>query len=183
MKFLFRIIIASVIASGGLVGYSLTIGKDTRVGLQTQQVMDDLITLAGEGIATLQEYRSRDAAEFIEAPYQETLDACMRNMFFVKNGYHFSQSKWGAQSAPYQFRGLELIGPKGMVINQLDYAKGIDERITFEFYVEAYRSYHKSTGWKDWDVSPPPNLDSITLVLHKGTWKVAASPLKSYNLQ
>lgn len=183
MKFLIRTIIAAVVASGGLGGYSLTIGKETVIGLQTQKAIDRAIEIAESGIARLQEFRSRDVTEFVEAPYQEALDALMRNMFYEKDGFHFSQSKWGAQSQPYQFRGLELIGPKGMAVNQLDYAKGIDERLTFEIYVEAFRSYEKGAGWKEWEVTPPPNLGSITLVLHKGRWKVAASPLKSYNLQ
>ncbi len=62
-------------------------------------------------------------------------------------------------------------------------ARGIAKRLSFEFYVDAYRIYDKTGGWKASQIEPPPNLDGIVLVLHAGEWKVASSPQQSYNLK
>lgn len=84
---------------------------------------------------------------------------------------------------PCQFKGLEVIGPKELTLNGIDKARGIEKRLSFEFYVDAYRIYDKTGGWKASQIEPPPNLDGIVLVLHAGEWKVASSPQQSYNLK
>ncbi|MEM6917173.1 MAG: hypothetical protein AAF491_11465, partial [Verrucomicrobiota bacterium] len=181
MKALLRISAVTVMASGGLGGYSMTVGKDTTVGMQIQQVIQKTANAFSIELPEMDWIDSQEMKE--RAAYEPILQACLTEMFFEKNGYYFTQSKWGAESVPYQFRGLEVIGPKKRTTNGADQAREIEARYSFEFYVEAYRSYDKTEGWGSWKVDTPPNLDSITLVLHAGTWKVAASPQRYYNLK
>ncbi|MDF1657906.1 MAG: hypothetical protein P1U58_09855 [Verrucomicrobiales bacterium] len=183
MKVLVRMIIVAVMASGGLGGYSMTVGKDTIVGIQTQKVISKIQNLAGGQLPDLKWLNFSKGTTDEVNTYDPVLQSCLDAMFFENKGFHFSQSKWGAQSVPYQFRGLEVIGPREMMINGADNARGIERRISFEFYVEAFRNYDKAEGWKSWNIEMPPNLDGIVLVLHAGSWKIASSPLQSYNLK
>lgn len=183
MKIFVRMLIVTLMASGGLGGYSMTVGKGTTVGIQTQKVIGKIQGLAGGKLPDFKWLKFSQGEENNTETYEPALKACLEAMFFEKDGFHFSQSKWGAQSVPYQFRGLEVMGPKEMNINGADNARGIERRISFEFYVEAFRTYDKSAGWKSWNIEMPPNLDGIVIVLHAGTWKIASSPQQSYNLK
>ncbi|MEM1443833.1 MAG: hypothetical protein AAGF67_15915 [Verrucomicrobiota bacterium] len=181
MKPLARITAVMVMASGGLSGYSMTVGKDTTVGLQIQQVIQKVKGAIEENLPDVSWLKSKGPTS--DNSHEPILQACLDEMFFEKNGFFFSQSKWGAESVPYQFRGLEVIGPKKLTTNGADRARGVEARISFEFYVEAFRTYNKDEGWANWQVNKPPYLDGITLVLHGGLWKVSSSPQEHYNLK
>ncbi|MEM7602354.1 MAG: hypothetical protein AAF357_13175 [Verrucomicrobiota bacterium] len=183
MKLIARMIAVAAMASGGLGGYSLTIGKDTRVGMQTKQVIQRVQDSVTQGLSKIAWLELNPESEVIMETYQPVLQACLDVMFFEKNGYHFSQSKWGAQSVPYQFRGLEIVGPKRLTTNGADDIRGIEQRLSFEFYVEAFRTYDKAEGWSNWKIDTAPNLNGITMVLHAGKWKIASSPQHAYNLK
>lgn len=183
MKALVRTVLVTLMASGGLSGYSLTIGKDTTVGIQTQKIIEKIKGIAGGSLPEMEWLKLSAPDEKKDESFRPVLQACVDSMFFQKGAYHFTQSKWGAQSVPYQFRGMELIGPKELTLNGADEARGIERRLFFEFYIESFRVYDKTEGWGSWQVDMPPNLGGITLVLHAGTWKVASSPQQAYNLK
>ena len=183
MKVLVRLILVTVMSLGGMSGYSLTVGEDTRVGIQTRQILSNLKSFAGDALGKVDWLKFTSDDEVIIEIYQPVLQACLDEIFLEKEGYHFSQSKWGATAVPFQFRGLEVIGPNELPLNGADKARGIEKRISFNFYLDAHRRFDRKNGWGAWDVENPPNLDGITMVLHAGEWKIASSPRGSYNLK
>lgn len=183
MKFLLRIILVTTMALGGVGGYSMTIGRDTLIGKQARTVVWKIQERIGSAVPNFKNLNLKSSASAPAETYEPVLTACLEAIFFENGGHHFSQSKWGARPVPYQFRGLEVIGPEEMPLNGADRARGIERRLNFELYVEAFRTYDKADGWGAWNVGVAPNLDNITLVLHAGTWKVASSPRQSYSLK
>lgn len=111
------------------------------------------------------------------------LDGLMRTMFLEEKGRHFTQSKWGAKSTPYQMAGIQTIKLDESSLNESDRAAGIEKRVTFEIKVREFRQYEEKVGWGSWTKGNPPHLDSVTLVRQSGSWKVSVSPLWAYSLK
>lgn len=111
------------------------------------------------------------------------LDGLMQTMFLQEKGCHFTQSKWGAKSTPYQMEGIQMVKLDEGSVNDGDRSDGIDQRITFEIKVREYRQYDETDGWGSWVKGNPPHLDSVTLVRQSGVWKVSVSPLWAYSLK
>lgn len=183
MKRFLRIVLVTAVALGGVGGYSMTIGRDTSFGKQTRSAVWKIKERIGSAVPNLKRMNLKSSSTPPVETYATVLQACLESIFHESAGYHFSQSTWGARPVPYQFRGLEIIGPKELTLNGADRARSIERRLNFELYIEAFRTYDKKDGWGAWDVGPAPNLETITLVLHARTWKVASSPQQSYSLK
>lgn len=111
------------------------------------------------------------------------LDGLMRSIFLQEKGRHFTQSKWGAKSIPYQMEGIQTILLDEVPLNESDRAAGIEKRVTFEIKVREFRQYDERAGWGPWVKGNPPHLDSVTLIRQGGVWKVSVSPLWAYSLK
>lgn len=172
-------------SQGQLVGYSYTIGQNSFVGTITISMVDKIKSKVGDKIPSLPKSKKRDVSSKSESEfdYARVRDQCFNSMFLKKSGYHFSQSRWGAEPVLYQFRGLELVGPKPVPVNDADAKNGIDRRIRFEFVLDSYRRFNKGKGWEAWQFQNPPSLSEISLLRQNGEWKVASAPTSSYSLR
>jgi hypothetical protein len=112
--------------------------------------------------------------------YREVLDGRLESIFLEKEGFHFTQSKWEHDRPPYQFRGLEVVGPKKAPLTTTDSMNGIDKRLSYSIVVEAYRRYDRESGWGTWTHEPPPNLVDIRMMRQDGVWIVISGPIESY---
>jgi len=111
------------------------------------------------------------------------LDQVMRKIFLAEKGYHFTQSRWGAQPVPYQVDGLTTEELPGGSLNGGDHKSGIDRRVTYEFEAKAFRLYNDVEGWGKWQKGKPPQLEGITMVRQNGEWKVSVSPTSAYSIK
>lgn len=111
------------------------------------------------------------------------LDQLVRSIFLAEKGYHFTQSRWGAQPVPYQIEGLTTVELPGGAPNSADYKAGIDRRVTYEFEAKSFRTYTDLEGWGKWQKGKPPHLEGVTLVRQNGMWKVSVSPSSAYALR
>lgn len=111
------------------------------------------------------------------------LDQVIRSIFLEEKGYHFTQSRWGAKPVPYQIDGFSVTEFPDGTLNTTDHKEGIDQRVTYELKVKAFRLYDEVAGWGKWNKGNPPHLDNVTLVRQDGVWKVAISPARSYSLK
>lgn len=144
----------------------------------------------GSALKSAAEYFESDAAtpEAAKADPDEIarraeLDLVVKSIFLAEKGYHFTQSRWGAQPVPYQIEGLTTAELPGGALNSTDNRTGIDRRITYEFEAKSFRTYTDPQGWGKWQKGKPPHLEGVTLVRHNGMWKVAISPASSYSLK
>ncbi|MDA8908563.1 hypothetical protein N9I65_00145 [bacterium] len=93
MKVVVRMLLVAVMAPGGPGGYSMTVGKDTIVGIQTQQVIAKIQNPAGGKLPALKWLKpNEDTGEDMKT-YEPVLRACLDTMLFESDGHHFSQSK------------------------------------------------------------------------------------------
>jgi hypothetical protein len=178
--------IGALVLFGGLIGFSYTVGKDTLVGSITITFVDKLKgATAGklDGLKGLVEEAEKKLEDGNTPEDQPLVDRLMAMMFYEKDGFHFTQSRWGAAPVPYQFRGLQLVGPKKMTLNGADGMNGIDQRLIFNFYIDSYRRYDPEKGWGTWVFEEAPNLEPVILARKDGEWKLAASPRESYSVR
>ncbi|MEM7700208.1 MAG: hypothetical protein AAF236_17580 [Verrucomicrobiota bacterium] len=177
-----RFCLFAILGAGGVVGYSYTVGQNSAIGITTMTVVD---TIREEVTSRLGDLNLPSLPKSTEPVAKDdqglALDACMKSLFLNRGGYHFSVSKWGARPVPYQFEGLELIGPRSVSLNDADRRNGIDKRVDYAIHVDAYRQFSTDEGWGDWRFNQPPNLANISLMRQDGEWKVASSPKKSYS--
>lgn len=176
-------------ALGLVLAYAATAGKNTLVGRHTEHLLSTIEGPLGkikkplaQPIAKVQKLAQGLGKAGHDDPEHWALrDACMDAMFKEKAGFHFSESRWGGAPVPYQFRGLELIGPEKLPPNAGDIQRGIDLRIGYEFQIAAYRRYNSQTQqWEPWQFEDPPNLSSMSFARQDGKWKIADAPNKSY---
>lgn len=178
-----KLCLALILGISGLIGYSYTVGKDSLVGTITATMVDEIRAKIGNYLPEFHQANRSRRMEKPEIAYASIRDACFNSMFLEKSGFFFSQSRWGAEPVPYQFRGLEMIGPKSMQRNQADQANGIDKRVRYEFTVEAYRRYVEGEGWESWQFGTPPGLTGITLLRKDGEWQISSAPTESYSIR
>jgi hypothetical protein len=127
--------------------------------------------------------KSASASDPDAAAREAVLAKARDSIFLEKDGYHFTQSKWGASPAPYQIDGLELVLlPEGS-LGASDLAAGIDRRVGYEIRCRAHRVFKEPKGWGEWRKSSPPHLEGFTLVREQGVWKVSVSPSWAYSLR
>lgn len=117
------------------------------------------------------------------AALESALKAAMAEIFHKEGEQYFTQSRWGAEPAPYEVMGLELVYLGEAPATADDRATGIDRRVTYEFRASQHRRFHQQTGWGRWLQGAPPHLESIMLAKENGTWKVASSPLWAYSVK
>ena len=138
------LLFVSLVLAGGFLGYVYTIGKESRIGAwTTSRVEKARVDVAGR----LDSFRDRGESAPETLPYAPVMRERIESIFYEKEGFHFSQSRWGARPMPYQFRKLELVGPHPVALSAADRQAGIDERIHYGFSVEAYRVYDEDSGW------------------------------------
>jgi hypothetical protein len=118
-----------------------------------------------------------------EIARRAVLEQVLRKIFLIEKGYHFTQSRWGAQPVPYQIDGLTTVELPGSPLNSSDYSAGIDRRITYDIEVKAFRTFSEIGGWGKWQKGKPPHLEGITLVRQSGTWKVSVAPTSAYSIR
>ena len=181
-----KLCLLAIAAAGAVVGYSYTIGQNSFVGTMTISMVDEIKAKVGDKIPSLPEFKKsnkKNESASADIAYADVRDKCFNSMFLKKSGYHFSQSRWGAEPVPYQFRGLELVGPKPVPVNEADGRNGIDRRIQYEFVLDSYRRYIKGKGWETWQFNRPPSLTEIILLRQDGEWKIASAPTAAYSLK
>lgn len=143
----------------------------------------------GQALRTASEYLESEPAPVAakvdpdEIARRAELDQVVRSIFLAEKGYHFTQSRWGAQPIPYQIEGLTTVELPGSSLNSTDYKVGIDRRVTYEFEAKSFRTYTDLEGWGKWQKGKPPHLDGVTLVRQNGMWKVSVSPSSAYALK
>src|SRR6056297_2100124 len=84
MKVLVRLILVTVMSLGGMSGYSLTVGEDTRVGIQTRQILSNLKSFAGDALGKVDWLKFTSDDEVIIEIYQPMLQACLDEIFLEK---------------------------------------------------------------------------------------------------
>ncbi|MDF1858721.1 MAG: hypothetical protein P1U87_00825 [Verrucomicrobiales bacterium] len=169
-------------ALGGIFAYAATIGKDTPLGHHADHVFSKIKAPVTKPLAEFEKFTRRFGKASHDDPDHWALrDACMAAMFIERSGFHFSQSRWGGAPVPYQFRGLELVGPEKLPPNAGDIHQGIDLRIGYEILIASYRSFdNEKKEWESWRFDTPPNLTEMSFARQDGVWKIAIAPHKSY---
>lgn len=172
------------------MGYSYSFGKNSYVGTMTISMVEKIKSTVGDKLPDLPSLPkgngndiSANAMATPEFAYTHLRDETFQSMFMKKSGFHFTQSRWGAELVPYQFRGLELVGPKSVPVNDSDVKNGIDRRLRFEFVLDSYRRYDRQKGWQSWQFGNPPSLSEISLLRQNGEWKVASAPTSAYSIR
>ena len=179
-------LLLALVVIGGIFTYTATIGKDTPLGHHAGHVFSKIKAPVSKHLAKplaeLEKFTRRFGKPDHDDPDHWALrDACMDAMFVERSGFHFSQSRWGGAPVPYQFRGLELVGPEKLPPNAGDIQRGIDLRIGYEIVVAAYRRFDKEKKeWEAWRFDTPPNLTEMSFAREDGVWKIAVAPHKSY---
>ena len=165
--------------------YCFTIGKETTLGRHADDYLQKVKKATEKPIGKIKGLvDSVEKPEWEDEEHQQLLKACMDAMFVEKDGFYFSQSRWGGAPVPYQFRGLELEGPKKIPPNAGDLRRGIDIRVRYVFKVASYRRYNSEKDeWEEWKFDDPPNLTEMIFARQDGSWRIAASPHKSYAVQ
>lgn len=113
----------------------------------------------------------------------EAIERVKAAMFLTKEGFWFTQARWGESPVPYQMAGLKLVPLPEGEFSMADAAVSIDRRVVYEFRVAKYRVHREKSGWGKWVEGMPPGLDPVTLVRQRGEWKVESAPLKAYSLR
>ena len=111
MKPILNTIVVTIMASTGLGGYTMTVGKETSVADHARIIFAKAKNFTQTQISKIDLDFDVDwnqtEPEYIKETYEPVLQASLDSMFFKKKRYFFSKSKWGAQSVPYQIQGLE----------------------------------------------------------------------------
>lgn len=177
---------ARLLVAGLVLSFSLT---PDSVRAEDSGIVASVKSYLGQALKAASEYlESEPAPQAAKADPDEIarraeLDQVVRSIFLAEKGYHFTQSRWGAQPVPYQIEGLTTAELPGGALNAADYKAGIDRRITYEFEAKSFRTHTDLEGWGKWQKGKPPHLEGITLVRQNGMWKVAVSPSSAYALR
>lgn len=169
----------------GLFAYLFTFGKNTIAGKHADNYFQKVKGLVEKPLAKAKDLvDSFGAPEWNDPAHHKLRDACLEVIFLEKSGFHFSQSRWGGAPVPYQFRGLEVVGPEKLTLHAGDIQRGIDLRICYTFKVSAWRRYNSEKGeWDAWKFDSPPNLSEMVFVREDGAWRIASAPHKSFAIR
>ncbi len=185
-----RMFLLLMVLIGGIVAFSYTIGADSTLGSTTHIIVEKASSALEARMESLNLSSKLKEAKFLSFLTRESnddndhagvRDACIKSMFFIQSGDHFSQSRWGAQPVPYQFKGLEIGKAETLPLSEIDAMNHIDERLFCPINVETYRFY-TSDGWSPWKFDPPPKLDGITLIHQEGIWKIGVGANRAYSV-